>query len=157
MQETGARNGSRTAPRLRKSEPVEGAKTNGTKLEVANEAARRRKPKQLCGPARPNSKPVWRYGCPQSQRPGGAGVRREGQARGNPGRLKFKGMGGRQRLRSIRRDRRKVVQPVEWWSGPYDPGRCREQMETRRSRSESRRRPSLSPIRLGQWGAPRAD
>ena len=24
----------------------------------------------------PNSKPVWRYGCPQSQRPGGAGVRR---------------------------------------------------------------------------------
>jgi hypothetical protein len=69
LQETGARNGSRTAPRLRKSEPVEGAKTNGTKLEVANEAARRRKPKQLCGPARPNSKPVWRYGCPQSQRP----------------------------------------------------------------------------------------
>jgi hypothetical protein len=48
------------------------AKDQQNRLETANEAATRRKPERLCGPEPPNSKPIWRHGCSQSQRRRGA-------------------------------------------------------------------------------------
>jgi hypothetical protein len=61
---------------------------------------------------------------------------------------------GRPRATAINTARSKEVWSSSWNGrcGPHDPERCRGQMETGSSRSESCRRPYLSPIRLGQCG-----
>ena len=87
----------------------------------------------------PPPKPVRRHGCPRSRTTARCWSSPPAPGSREPRTMKMPmRMDGLQRPRSIRRDRRKLVQPVEWRSGSHDPGRCRGQMETGPSRSESR-------------------
>ena len=148
LQETGA-NGSRIAPRLRKSNRLRAQRPTEPNWRSPMKPQDARDPSSSAdqrGPSR-NAFGVMDSPIPTTRR---CWSSPRGPSSREPRTMKMQ-RHGRPRATAIKTMRSKeVVQPVEWRSDD-DTGRCREQMETRRSRSESRRRPSLPPIRLGQW------